>query len=128
MPCTSMCLKPIASAASRGKNSSGVFVSCRQKTSGFSSSTTRLTRSMRSRTELMFQVTMLRAIYKVRLERGGEPLHDHRRDVVIVLLEHQHMAITADIAIFETDECRLHPGLFEEAHGQMIVGRVVGRL
>src|SRR6202012_4921952 len=97
MPWTSIWGKPIASAASRGKNSSGVFVSCKQKTSGFSSSTTRLTRSMRSRTELMFQVTRLSAM-GVRLERGREPVHDHRRDVVIVLLEHQHMAIAANIA------------------------------
>src|SRR5687768_17061458 len=45
--------------ASTGKNSSGVLVSCRQKTSGLRRSTTSISSGKRSRTELIFQVTIL---------------------------------------------------------------------
>src|SRR5260370_39766157 len=72
MPCTSWCLYPRASKASRGKCSSGDLVSCRQSTSGCASEMKRRTVSMRNRTELMFQVARVSAIVRSRASADGD--------------------------------------------------------
>src|SRR5260370_52205 len=72
MPCTSWCLYPSASKASRGKCSSGDLVSCRHSTSGCAAAMKRRTVSMRSRTELMFQVARVSAIVRSRASADGD--------------------------------------------------------
>src|SRR6185437_4913367 len=61
-----------SSNASRGKCSSGDLVSCRHSTSGCAAAMKRRTTSMRSRTELMFQVASVSAMRPSRGSGDGD--------------------------------------------------------
>jgi len=67
------------------------------------------------------------------LDEGGElggqrllqPLLDHARDHVAVLLQHHHVAVALDAPVAQPDEGVLHAGLREILHGAVVIRGVI---
>src|SRR5438876_12000860 len=66
-----------------------------------------------------------RSTMRLLLECLVEPARDHRGDLLVVLLQHQDMAVALDAEIGEPDEARLHARLLQKLYRAVVVGRVI---